>query len=50
MDNPKNCRECSKKRSCKSWYLGSMCTEVEESAYNKTKTAREKIAREVKKE
>lgn len=50
MTNPKNCRECVKTNSCKSYYRGSMCTEVKDSDYNRTKEAREKIAQEVKRE
>lgn len=34
---PKNCTACKKHRSCKSWYGGSMCTEVKNSMYNATK-------------
>jgi hypothetical protein len=50
MENPKNCWECAKNRSCKSYYRGSMCTEVKDSDYNKFKEARERAAREVKRE
>lgn len=48
MDSPKNCKECRKDKSCKSWYGGSMCTEVKDSMYNATKDARNKIIEEVK--
>lgn len=50
MDSPKNCMECRKNKSCKSWYGGSMCTEVKDSMYNATKAAREKINQGVKRE
>ena len=39
---PKNCIECKKNKSCRSWYGGTMCTEVKGSMYNRTKEARGK--------